>query len=100
MTPFEILNTAVNNLNAKMPEFNQDAYCGFAYVTIRPARGKFVNYLKSIDFGYSGVYGGWTISMGKFTNSQSMTLKEEMARFFADELKSYGINATVSSRAD
>ena len=36
-----------------------DGVCGFAGVVIKPARGKFVSYLKSLGMGYKHYYGGW-----------------------------------------
>ena len=33
--------------------------CGFAWVNISPARGKFVNYLKKIGKGHKSYQGGW-----------------------------------------
>jgi hypothetical protein len=75
-----------------------DGLCGFAWVTIRPARGAFVNYLKAREWGSPGYSGGWEIWVSNF--NQSMTRKEAYARAFASVLQNYGINATAGSRLD
>ena len=36
-----------------------EGMCGFAWVNISPARGKFVNYLKKLGKGHKSYYGGW-----------------------------------------
>lgn len=80
----------------------EDLYCGFAWVVIRPARGEFVSWCKKNKIGDKGVYGGWSISSYHFChyNGQSMTVKEAAARAFAGALSGYGINVSVNSRAD
>lgn len=90
--------------NAKLgPESRRGFDCGFAWVVIRPARGKFVTYLKSIDAGKRGYYGGFEIWYSKLHNipTQSISVHEAAARaaaqVFADRL---GIAATMNSRLD
>jgi hypothetical protein len=80
-------------------------YCGFAWATIKPARGAFINECKRARIGNSGTYGGWTISSHSMFNlppqlSQSMELKEIGARAYCSKLREFGINAYPSSRAD
>lgn len=80
-------------------------YCGFAWATIKPARGPFVNALKAAGVGSSGVYGGWRIPSAAMFKlppklSQSMELKEIGARAYCDALENLGIPASMGSRAD
>ena len=82
-------------------------YCGFANDSIRPARGRFVKFLKEMKIGDNGYGGGWRISyydlMPKghiYGNTQSMDIKEEGCNAFADALEKYGIEAIMQSRAD
>ena len=82
----------------KQTYFVAEGACGFAWVTIAPARGAFVNYLKSINAGYKGYYGGYQVSVREF--GQSITRKEAFAGAFAKVLNSYGINAFAESRLD
>ena len=80
-------------------------YCGFAWAIIRPARGAFINEMKRAGIGSKSEYGGYRISNYAMFNlppglSQSMELKEIGARAYCKALGEYGINATMSSRAD
>lgn len=106
MSPEDIFNYAKNEADkaAVMARLKgqEDAYCGFAWVKVTPARGKFVNYLKANNIGRSGAYGGWEIGSIAFNphNTQSMTFKEVVAGAFAAALREHGINAYMQSRAD
>lgn len=82
----------------KQTYFVSEGACGFAWVTISPARGAFVNYLKSINAGSKGYYGGYQIWVREF--GQSITRKEAFAGAFAKVLKNYGISAFAESRLD
>ena len=88
----------VNSTTEQIVDIVDDGLCGFAWVTIRPARGAFVNYLKAKDWGSRGYSGGWEIWVSNF--NQSMTRKEAYAKAFAAVLQNYGINATAGSRLD
>ena len=89
-------------------EHGEPLYCGFGNVRIKPARGKFVKYLKSIGVGgtqdWSG--GGYRISYydimrgQPFGHTQSMDLKEIGCQAFADVLRDYSIKAFMESRPD
>ena len=73
--------------------------CGFAWVNIRPARGKFVTYLKKNNIGYRDSYrGGYSIPC--YEGNQSMELKEAYTAAFADVLYENGLNVYTSSRMD
>ena len=75
-----------------------DGLCGFAWVTITPARGPMVTYLKSIGTGYKGYYGGYRVSMRM--GGQSYERKQQAASAFAKVLQGYGIECYVESRLD
>lgn len=80
-------------------------YCGFAWVVIKPARGKFVSFLKRNDIGFPGVYSGYQFSPDvNFPPNnpiwQSLDLKYLAAQAYAYELVREGISATATSRAD
>lgn len=87
-----------NEIDYSKPTFIMDGLCGFAWVTIKPARGALVNYLKSRQVGSNGYYGGFEIWVREF--GQSVDRKTAFARAFADVLNKYGINASVGSRLD
>jgi hypothetical protein len=80
----------------------EPAYCGFAWVLIKPARGNFVKFCKKHNIGINGIYGGWELSTYSFSDyhGQSMDLKEASARGFAKVLQAHGIKAWMKSRAD
>ena len=75
-----------------------DGVCGFAGVVIKPARGKFVSYLKKLGMGYKHYYGGWYFSVREF--GQSLTRKEAYAEAFAKVLGEAGMRCYVDSRMD
>ena len=76
-----------------------DGMCGFALINIKPARGKFVKYLKDNNIGRKdSYYGGYTVWVSHF--GQSLARKESYARAFADVLTTNGIKAYAMSRMD
>jgi len=81
-------------------------YCGFASVTIFPARGKLVKWLKDNSIGSNGYRGGWRISSydvmkgHPYCSTQSLDIKETACDAFCDVLKKYGIEAYAEGRAD
>jgi hypothetical protein len=87
-----------NEIDYSKKTYILEGLCGFAWVNISPARGAFVNYLKSIDAGDKGYYGGYEIWVKEF--GQSVDRKSAFANAFAKVLNSYGINASVGSRLD
>jgi len=83
----------------KQTYFVEGGVCGFAWVKIRPARGKFVQWLKEQNIGSKDNYeGGYTIWCHEF--GQSLTRKEAFAGAFAEVLRGYGIDAYGQSRID
>jgi len=79
--------------------FVEDGMCGFAWINIKPARGAFVQYLKSIDAGFpDSTYGGYSVWVSAF--EQSIERKEAYAKAFSKVLADYGIKSNVGSRLD
>lgn len=75
--------------------------CGFAWVNIKPARGKVVAHLKSIGLGRTDdYYGGYSIWNPSGHHSQHMYTLEAGARAFAEVLRAAGIKANVHTRLD
>jgi hypothetical protein len=75
--------------------------CGFAWVTIRPARGRFVSMLKDQDVGRTDSYeGGYAIWNPSRNSTQWMDAKIAGCRAFAEVLREAGIKCSVNSRID
>lgn len=74
--------------------------CGFAWVKIKPARGKLVTYLKDTGLGNVSMMGGLDVWNPSGNSTQSMYAKIEGAKAFAAVLKKYGYSAMVESRID
>lgn len=81
-------------------EYGDGWPCGFAWVVIKPARGAFVSYLKSIEEGSKHYYGGWSVWNPSKNFTQNMDAKMAGARAFANVLQKYGINAYAQERMD
>ena len=88
-------------------KYGEPMYCGFANVSIHPARGRFVSFMKKAGVGDNGYRGGYRISyydiMPKdhpYSHTQSMSIKEEACEAFRDELRKYGLTVYAESRAD
>ena len=90
----------VNDIDySKETYYVADGPCGFAWINIKPARGKFVKYLKDNNIGRKdSYYGGWTIWVSGF--GQSVDRKSAYARAFAKVLGDNGITAYNMSRLD
>ena len=112
MTPDEIYKdlqkVARDTATEFQKKYGEPMYCGFADVLVKPARGKFVKYLKENDLGYNGHPSGYKISWHKIINghkasgSQSMDLKEHVMQAVADRLRVYLKDHEIymTSRAD
>ena len=81
-------------------------YCGFANVSIHPARGKLVSWFKKFGIGSSGSR-GYRISYydimptdHQYARTQSLDIKEIATEAFRDELRRYGLTVYAESRAD
>lgn len=92
--------------NAKLPDENSRGFdCGFAWITIRPARGPFVAYLKSAGIGKTGGYEGGSgygiwYSDVSLPSTQSVSVHEAAVEAAANVLKANGVNASWNSRLD
>lgn len=83
---------------SKKTYFVEGGACGFAGVVIKPARGKFVSYLRSIGIGHKHYYGGYYVPVREF--GQSLARKEAYAEAYAKILSEEGMSCYVDSRMD
>ena len=95
-TPTETFGSEIDY--SKKTYFVEGGVCGFAGVVIKPARGKFVSYLKSIGIGNKHYYGGYYVSVREF--GQSLARKEAYAEAYAKVLGEEGMSCYVDSRMD
>ena len=98
---------AIKAVDDFVAKHGEPMYCGFANVSIHPARGRFVSFMKKADIGSSGYKGGWRISYydimpqdHQYARTQSLDIKEVATEAFRDELKKYGLTVYAESRAD
>ena len=98
---------AVEAVDQYMIGKEEPMYCGFANVSIHPARGSFVSFMKKASIGDSGFRGGYRISFydimptdHQYARTQSMDIKEIACDAFRDELRKYGLTVYAESRAD
>ena len=83
---------------SKETYYVSDGVCGFAWINIKPARGKFVKYLKDNDIGRKdSYYGGYTIWVSGLVD---MTWIKNYARAFVKVLNDNGLKAYAMSRMD
>jgi hypothetical protein len=95
----QICPMVVVNPNTGEKWYEEDGVCGFAWVKIRPARGKFVNWCKKNNIGKTDSFeGGYMIWISDY--NQSMQKKEAYAYGFAKVLVDNGIRAYAMSRMD
>ena len=84
---------------SKPVEVVDSGVCGFGWVNIKPARGKFVSWLKANNIGRVDSYeGGYRIPCREF--GQSLEKKERYVYAYADVLEKHGIKAYANSRMD
>jgi hypothetical protein len=77
--------------------------CGFAWVKIQPARGRFVAMCKDQDIGYTDDFeGGYVIHNPSKNMTQWMDAKEVGARAFVEVLKKHfpEMKVSVQTRMD
>lgn len=94
---------AAVDATAKMISENPNQWypCGFSWVRIRPARGKFVDFLKKIEAGKTDSYeGGYVIYNPSGNHTQWMDAKYAGSQAFATVLREHGIKATAEQRID
>ena len=97
---------AVEAVDLYMVNKEEPMYCGFANVSIHPARGKLVSWFKKFGIGSSGSR-GYRISYydimpkdHQYRHTQSMDIKEVACDAFRDALRNYGLTVYSESRAD
>ena len=97
---------AVEAVDKFMENREEPMYCGFANVSIHPARGKLVSWFKKFGIGSSGSR-GYRISYydimpkdHEYRHTQSMDIKEVACDAFRDALRNYGLTVYSESRAD
>lgn len=115
LTPKQLLTECISAgnraaLNARplptngIPTFESEGPCGYAQITIRPARGAFVSYLKANNIGSKGVYGGYTVSAYNFlvdnAGTQSLERKEAACEAVAEILTQAGLRCNATARMD
>jgi|TARA_B000000557_G_scaffold184919_1_gene151149 hypothetical protein len=110
MDPAEIFGNACLKARYAVDEFTakhgEPMYCGFANISIHPARGPFVTWCKKMEIGSTGYGGGYRISYYDFMNghqynhTQSLDIKEVAMNAVSSYFKSLGITAYAESRAD
>ena len=98
---------AIKAVDDFVAKHGEPMYCGFANVSIRPARGRFVSFMKKADIGDKGWNGGYRISYydimpqdHQYRMTQSLDIKEIACEAFRDELRKYGLTVYAESRAD
>ena len=98
---------AIKAVDDFMKDKEEPMYCGFANVSIHPARGRFVKFLKDAGVGDNGFRGGYRISYydimpqdHQYRMTQSLDIKEIACEAFRDELRKYGMTVYAESRAD
>ena len=94
-------------VDAYVEKYGEPMYCGFANVSIHPARGRFVTFMKKAGVGDNGFRGGYRISYNDimpqdhpYLHTQSMSIREVACDAFRDELVKYGLTVYSESRAD
>ena len=98
---------AVEAVDLYMVNKEEPMYCGFANVSIHPAKGSFVSFMKKASIGDKGFRGGYRISYydimptdHQYARTQSLDIKEIATEAFRDELRRYGLTVYAESRAD
>lgn len=81
-------------------QYGEPAYCGFAWVNIKPATSKIARVLKERYGARASYRGGIDVWNPGRSSTQSMDIKEVGAMAFASVLQKHGIKAYAESRAD
>ena len=104
---FNARQEAEKAVDAYVEKYGEPMYCGFANVSIHPAQGRFVRYMKQMKIGDNGFRGGWRISYNDimpknhpYLHTQSMSIREIACDAFKDELEKYGLTVYSESRGD
>ena len=104
---FNARQEAKKAVDAYVEKYGEPMYCGFANVSIHPAQGRFVRYMKQMKIGSNGYRGGWRIPYNDimpkdhpYLHTQSMSIREIACDAFKDELEKYGLTVYSESRGD
>lgn len=101
---FEVFDSDIYGNRTSGKSYVLRGLCGFAWVRIRPARGKMVTWLKKNDIGSTDHYqGGYTLWVGSDINvgsTQSVDVKYAAAKAACAVFNKYGIRAYPESRLD
>lgn len=98
-TPQPMIVTWTDSNNQPQREVVSDGLCGFAWIKIHPARGKFVKFLKNNNIGRKSQFEtGYTIWVNEF--NQSHERKLAYAQAFSEVLRKNNIDAYPQSRLD
>jgi hypothetical protein len=86
-------------INRYLP--NGDSFpCGFAWVNIKPAKGKLITELKARNAGHKSYYGGYDVWNPSRSNYQNVDCKYAAAQAYSEVLNKYGYKSTPESRWD
>lgn len=101
---FEVFDSDIYGNRTSGKSYVLRGLCGFAWVRIRPARGKMVTWLKKNNIGSTDHYrGGYTLWVGSDINvgsTQSVDVKYAAAKAACAVFSKYGIRAYPESRLD
>ena len=96
----EALTMAREAERCYISQYGEQAYCGFAWVTVNPGRnGKLRNALKAVGFKKSWER-GWVLWNPAGNGTQSMDVKAAGAHAYAAVLRDHDIQAYTGTRAD
>ncbi len=92
---------AIKAVDEYVKKYGEPMYCGFANVSIHPAKGRFVSFMKKAGIGDKGYGGGYRISYydimpqdHQYRSAQSLDIKEVATETFRDELRKYGMTTS------
>lgn len=101
---FEIVETDIFGNRISDRSYKMQGLCGFAWVKIKPARGKMVSWLKKNNIGKTDSYaGGYMLWVGgdiPAGSTQAIQTKEAIASAAVKILQENGIRAWKESRLD
>ena len=86
MNPETFATRAVTFAKSIEENYTQWFPCGFAYLSVKGARGNKAKELKALGFKTDDYNGGLYLTMSKFTPKQSMYLKLEVANELGKDL--------------
>ena len=103
-TPLQIHEEAAMAASKAANDFikqhGEPFYCGFAWVNINNGRSAFARALSKAGIARKSYDKGLDVWNPCGSMTQSMVIKEEGARAYAEVLRKYGIEASARSRPD